>query len=133
MTERFLAVVVEEHDGRAISSIKEIGLADLPTRDVLIEVACSSLNHKDGLLLCGNKSRVARKLPMVGGIDLAGTVVESRSSEWKPGDRVIVNGWGMSETQWGGFSRYQRVDPGSTWRRVGFTCTRVRLRRARKG
>ena len=49
---------------------------------------------------------------MVGGIDLAGTVVESRSPEWRPGDKVIVNGWGMSESHWGGFSRYQRVESG---------------------
>lgn len=49
---------------------------------------------------------------MVGGIDLAGTVVESASPDWKPGDRVAVNGWGMSELHWGGYSRFQRVDSG---------------------
>lgn len=113
MRESFQAVVIEEKEGKAIASIKDIGLGDLPDRDVLVEVAFSSLNYKDGLALCGNRNKVARKLPMVGGIDLAGTVVESKSPEWKPGDKVIVNGWGMSETQWGGFTRYQRVD--SNW------------------
>jgi putative YhdH/YhfP family quinone oxidoreductase len=49
---------------------------------------------------------------MIGGIDIAGTVVESRSSHWSPGDRVVVNGWGMSETEQGGFTRFQRVDAG---------------------
>ncbi len=48
---------------------------------------------------------------MVAGIDLAGTVVESRSDRWQPGDKVIVNGWGLSETEWGGYSRFQRLKP----------------------
>lgn len=112
MSKRFRAVVIEEQGGKARSSLKEIGLDDLPARDVLVEVAYSSLNYKDGLALCGNRNRVARKLPMVGGIDLAGTVVDSRSPDLRSGDKVIVNGWGMSESHWGGFSRYQRVDPG---------------------
>ena len=112
MSERFKAVVIEEVDGKAAAAIKEIGLADLPDRDVLVEVAYSSLNYKDGLALCGNQNRVARKLPMVGGIDFAGTVVESRSPDWRAGDKVVVNGWGMSESHWGGYSRFQRVDAG---------------------
>lgn len=112
MSERFKAVVIEDREGKAVASVKEIGLKDLPDRDVLVEVAFSSLNYKDGLALSGNRNKVARKLPMVGGIDLAGTVVESRSADWKPGDKVVVNGWGMSESQWGGFTRYQRVDAG---------------------
>lgn len=112
MNERFKAVLIEETESGATSSVKDIGLQDLPDRDVLVEVAYSSLNYKDGLALSGNKSKVARTLPMVGGIDLAGTVVESRSGDWRPGDKVIVNGWGMSESHWGGFTRYQRVDPG---------------------
>ena len=110
MTESFPAILIESVDDSAVSSLKQITLADLPDRDVLVEVACSSLNYKDGLAVSGNKSKVARRLPMVAGIDLAGTVVESRSPEWQPGDKVIVNGWGMSENHWGGYSRYQRVD-----------------------
>lgn len=112
MTEIFPAVLIEETDGKISTALKQISKADLPDREVLVEVAFSSLNFKDGLALNGNRNKVARKLPMVGGIDLAGTVVESRSPEWKPGDKVIVNGWGLSETQWGGFSRFQRVDAG---------------------
>src|SRR5690606_2915591 len=83
---------------------------DLPDRDVLVEVAYSGLNYKDGLAISGNRNKVARKLPMVGGIDLAGTVVDSRSALWKPGDKVILNGFGLSESHWGGYARYQRVD-----------------------
>ena len=55
------------------------------------------------------KGRIARRLPMVAGIDLAGTVLRSRVAAWKPGDAVIVNGWGLSETEWGGYSRFQSV------------------------
>jgi putative YhdH/YhfP family quinone oxidoreductase len=66
------------------------------------------LNYKDGLAISG-KGRIARQLPMVGGIDLAGTVVESRDPAWKPGDQVLVNGWGLSETHWGGYSRFARM------------------------
>ena len=110
MSETFPAVVIEDQDGKAVSAIKQLTLAELPDREVLVEVAYSSLNYKDGLAVSGNRNKVARKLPMVGGIDLAGTVVESRSPDWKQGDKVIVNGWGMSETEWGGFSRFQRVD-----------------------
>src|SRR5690606_4249176 len=65
----------------------------------------------DGLALTG-KGRIARRLPMVAGIDLAGTVVESRDPAWKPGDAVIVNGWGLSETEWGAYSRVQGLKPG---------------------
>lgn len=112
MSDRFHAVVIEQAEDRVTTSVKEIGLDDLPDRDVLVEVAFSSLNYKDGLALSGNRNKVARKLPMVGGIDLAGTVVDSRSADWRSGDKVVVNGWGMSENHWGGFTRYQRVDPG---------------------
>ena len=110
MTQSFTALMIEEADGKPRAGFKEITLADLPDHDVLVEVAYSSLNYKDGLAVSG-KGRIARKLPMVAGADLAGTVVESRSPDWKPGDRVVVNGWGMSETEWGGYSRFQGVKP----------------------
>jgi putative YhdH/YhfP family quinone oxidoreductase len=109
MTASFTAVVVEELDGKARTVFKALTLADLPDLDVLVEVACSALNYKDGLALSGNRNKVARRLPMVGGIDLAGTVRESRSPLWKAGDRVVLNGFGLSESQWGGYTRFQRV------------------------
>lgn len=110
MTDSFKAFVIEDSDGKPKGGFKRIGLADLPDNDVLVEVAYSTVNYKDGLAVSG-KGRIARKLPMVAGIDLAGTVVESRSPDWKPGDRVVANGWGMSETVWGGYSRFQRLKP----------------------
>lgn len=108
MADSFTAFVIEDVDGKPKGGFKQLTLADLPDHDVLVEIAFSTLNYKDGLAITG-KGRIARKLPMVGGIDLAGTVVESRSPDWKAGDKVIVNGWGLSETQWGGYSRFQRV------------------------
>ncbi|MBB3264635.1 acrylyl-CoA reductase (NADPH) [Azospirillum sp. OGB3] len=108
MAENFTAFVIEDVDGKPKGGFTSLTLADLPDNDVLVEVACSTLNYKDGLAVSG-KGRIARKLPMVAGIDLAGTVVESRSPAWKPGDKVVANGWGLSETQWGGYTRFQRL------------------------
>lgn len=111
MADTFTAVVIEDEAGKARTSFKQLTLADLPDLDVTVEVEFSSLNYKDGLALSGNKNKVVRKLPLIGGIDLAGTVVESRSSAWKAGDKVVVNGFGLSESNNGGFSRYARLKP----------------------
>ena len=109
MADTFTAVVIEDEAGKARTTFKQLTVADLPDHDVLVEVEFSTLNYKDGLVLSGNKNKVARKLPLVAGIDLAGTVVESRSPAWKSGDKVIVNGFGLSESQYGGYARYARV------------------------
>ena len=106
---KFRAVMIEDVDGKQVASEHDLTLVDLPDHDVLVEVSFSSLNYKDGLAVLGKK--IARRLPMIAGIDIAGTVVESRSQQWSPGDRVVVNGWGMSETEQGGYTRYQRVKP----------------------
>lgn len=110
MTETFTAMVIDTVDGKPKGAFREISVADLPDNDVLVEIAYSTVNYKDGLAITG-KGRIARRMPMVGGIDLAGTVVESRSPDWEPGDKVVVNGWGLSETEWGAYTRYQRVKP----------------------
>lgn len=106
--EPFTALVIEDEEGKPRARFKTLTLNDLPDNDVLVEVAYSTLNYKDGLAVSGN-GRIARRLPMVAGIDIAGTVVESASADWKPGDKVVVNGWGMSEMEWGGYTRFQRV------------------------
>ncbi|MFE3836018.1 MDR family oxidoreductase [Pseudogemmobacter sonorensis] len=110
MAESFKAMLIEEVEGRPRARIADLTLADLPDNDVLVEISHSSLNYKDGLAITG-KGRIARRLPMVAGIDLAGVVVESRAPEWAVGDRVLVNGWGLSETEWGAYSRFQRIKP----------------------
>jgi acrylyl-CoA reductase (NADPH) len=75
---------------------------------VTVDVAWSSLNYKDGLAVTG-KGRIMRSFPMVAGIDLAGVVAASDSAQWKPGDEVLVTGWGLSEVHPGGFTQRQRV------------------------
>lgn len=110
MTESFTAIVLDNVDGKPKGLFRELTLADLTDHDVLVEVAYSTLNYKDGLAFTG-KGRIARRTPVIAGADLAGTVVSSRSPDWKTGDRVVVNGFGMTETEGGGYSRYQRVKP----------------------
>jgi len=111
MGESFRAMVIREVNGKPLASFENLTLADLPDNDVLVEISHSSMNYKDGLAITG-KGRIARRMPMVAGIDLAGTVVDSRDPAWKPGDAVIVNGWGLSETEWGAFTRFQRLKAG---------------------
>lgn len=110
MGERFTAMVLDETDGKPVAQFRDLGLDDLPDLDVLVKVSASTVNYKDGLAV-SCKQKIARKPPLIAGIDLAGTVVESRSAEFKAGDRVLVNGWGMSETQSGGYTAFQRVKP----------------------
>lgn len=108
MSNTFKAIVAEEVDGKIRSSLKELSDKDLPAGDVTVRVAYSTLNYKDGLAVSG-KAKIARRYPMVCGIDLAGTVEESSSPDYKPGDQVVITGWGLSESHWGGFTQKQRV------------------------
>ncbi|MFM2126387.1 MAG: hypothetical protein RL328_2838 [Acidobacteriota bacterium] len=101
----FRAVLVTQTS----ASIQEIDRAQLPPGEVLVRIAYSSLNYKDGLAVTG-KPGVIRSYPMVPGIDFAGTVEESSSPEFKPGDEVVVTGCGTSETMWGGYSELARLD-----------------------
>ena len=110
MAETFQALVIEEIDGKPRATFKSLTRDALPDHDVLVQVEYSTLNYKDGLAVSG-KQKIVRKPPLIAGIDLAGTVVESRSADFKPGERVLVNGWGLSETQSGGYTRFQRVKP----------------------
>jgi acrylyl-CoA reductase (NADPH) len=106
--DQFKALVLTEQDGAVQSEIKRLSIGDLPDGDVLVSIAYSSLNYKDGLAVTG-KGRVVRRYPMVPGIDFAGTVEESRSPLWKPGDQVILTGWEVGEKYWGGFAQKARV------------------------
>src|SRR5262245_36038686 len=104
----FRALVLEEKDGAIRPSILELPVNALPEGDVLVSVAYSSLNYKDGLAVTG-QGKVARHYPMVPGIDLAGTVEESQSSAFKQGDQVLLTGWGIGESHWGGYAQAARV------------------------
>lgn len=110
MKETFRALLAQEHEGKVRAVLQDLRPADLPDHGLLVEISHSTLNYKDALAVSG-KGRICRSLPMVCGIDLAGKVLESRSSRFHPGDAIIVNGFGLSERHWGGYSEYQRVDP----------------------
>ncbi|RRR72022.1 MAG: oxidoreductase [Candidatus Viridilinea halotolerans] len=106
--ETFRALVVEESaTGRSVE-LRDLPLASLPAGEVLVRVAYSTLNYKDGLAVTG-KGKILRMNPMAPGIDFAGTVVESASPDYRPGDEVILTGWGVGERFWGGFSQLNRV------------------------
>ena len=116
MTDSFRALVVRETEpgdpSTATPSIEQLTDDDLPTYEgaehVVVDVDYSSLNYKDGMALTG-RGRNIRSFPMVPGIDLAGTVVESESDRFSPGDGVILTGWAVGERFWGGYTQRQRV------------------------
>lgn len=109
MTAKFNAFAIREENDERVASMVELTEADLPDEEVLVEISYSGLNYKDGLAICGKG--IARRLPMVGGIDLVGTVIDGGQSEYKAGDNILVNGWGLSEVHWGGYSQKQRLNP----------------------
>ena len=98
----FKALLLSKNDhGEFSANIEQLDETRLPEAgDVLVEISHSTLNYKDGLAIC-NKSPVVRQWPMVAGIDGAGTVVESNNPAFKPGDHVILNGFGVGENHWG--------------------------------
>lgn len=108
LRDTFRALVLESNVGDGQPNPREVAFNALPEGDVLVAVAHSSMNYKDGLAVSG-KGRVVQNYPMVPGIDLAGTVVESRSPRWKQGDQVILTGWGIGERHWGGYAQRARV------------------------
>ena len=104
----FRALVLDEGDGGAVASIKNLELDALPDGDVTVAVAYSDLNYKDGMILKGIGGLV-KSYPHVPGIDFAGTVESSRSSRFAPGDPVILTGWRVGEVRWGGYASRARV------------------------
>jgi len=110
VAEKFNAILIEDVDGKPRAGLTQLSTEQLPDEAVLVRVSHSTLNYKDGLAVSG-KGRIARSLPMVAGIDLAGTVEESSDPAWQKGDRVLVNGFGLSEKYWGGYSQFARMKP----------------------
>ncbi len=105
----FSAILIEKDETAQTVGVASLEEAQLPEGDVTIDVEYSTLNFKDGLAITG-KSPVVRKFPMVPGIDLAGVVTESSHTDWQKGDRVVLNGWGVGETHWGGFAQRARLN-----------------------
>ncbi len=104
----FKALVVEKGESKLVATVKELTVADLPEEDVLIQVDYSTLNYKEGLGFA-NRNKIFRIFPMVPGVDLAGTVVESKSLDFQPGDQVILNGWSVGERYWGGYAQMAKI------------------------
>ncbi len=102
------AILIEKDDNGQRVSLTDVGEDRLPAGDVTVRVAYSTLNYKDALAITG-KAPVVRTFPMVPGIDFAGTVEASDNPAYKPGDQVVLNGWGVGETHWGGLAEKARV------------------------
>src|SRR5579871_3054056 len=104
----FKAIVINKTDGGQAVQLTGFDERDLMDGDVTVRVDYSTVNYKDGLAITG-KAPVVRRFPMIAGVDLAGTVVSSTHPAWRPGDNVILNGWGLGETHLGAYAETARV------------------------
>ena len=104
----FKAYVIEKSDTATKTALTDFDEANMMEGDVTVAVEYSTVNYKDGLAITG-KSPVVRRFPMIPGIDFAGTVETSSNPAWKPGDKVILNGWGCGETHLGAYAEKARV------------------------
>lgn len=109
MAETFRGWLVDERDGGQVATLRDdLTLDDLPRGDVVVDVACSTVNYKDGLAVTG-RGKIIRSFPCVPGIDLAGTVITSESDRFEPGDLVVLNGFGVGERHSGGLAERARL------------------------
>jgi acrylyl-CoA reductase (NADPH) len=104
----FRALIIDNVNGAVQATIKELPVNSLPEGDILVSVTYSSLNYKDALAVT-NRGKIVHCFPMVSGIDFSGTVAESKSDLFKPGDPVVLTGWGVGKEHWGGFAQLARV------------------------
>ena len=109
MSNKFKAIVIDNQNEKFSRDIKELNTKELKDGNVLVKVDYSSLNYKDALIL-NNGGKIVRKFPFVPGIDFSGTVVESEDSKFKKGDNIILTGFRVGESYFGGFSQYAKVD-----------------------
>ncbi|WP_438279823.1 acrylyl-CoA reductase (NADPH) [Pseudomonas alabamensis] len=105
----FKAILIDKAAHGQQAHVTDLDDDQLPPGTVTVRVAYSTLNYKDALAITG-QSPVVRQFPMVPGIDLAGTVEHSDHADWKAGDRVVLNGWGVGERHWGGLAQRARLD-----------------------
>lgn len=104
----FKGILINKDDNGYRAELADINDGQLPEGDVTVRVSHSTLNYKDGLAITG-KGPIVRQFPMVPGVDLAGTVEDSRDPDFKPGDQVLLNGWGVGEGHWGGLAQKARL------------------------
>jgi acrylyl-CoA reductase (NADPH) len=108
MPDHFSAYRIHQRDAGVEARFEQLTLDDLSPGEVVIRVSHSSINYKDALAATG-QGRILRRYPLVGGIDLAGSVEQSTDAAYKPGDAVLVTGCGMSETRDGGYAQFARL------------------------
>ena len=108
MSEKFRALMIEKEDDTQTVNMVEIEDNDLMEGNVLVKITHSTLNYKDGLAITG-ASPVVRSFPMIPGIDFSGIVLSSEDKKFSEGDRVVLNGYGLSESHFGGYSEKARV------------------------
>jgi acrylyl-CoA reductase (NADPH) len=104
----FKAILVEREPPPYRAEVKSLDEAQLPANEVTVRVAYSTLNYKDALAITG-KGPVVRQFPLVPGIDLAGSVEHSSSPSFSVGQKVVLNGWGVGESHWGGLAQLARL------------------------
>lgn len=104
----FKAIMISKDDAGQHVALTEVTKDQLPEGDVTVRVQYSTLNYKDALAITG-KGPVVRRFPIVPGIDLAGVVEQSDHPEFRAGDTVVLNGWGVGEVHWGGLAEYARL------------------------
>ena len=104
----FKGILIEKDDTAYRATLKDIDEAQLPEGDVTVRVSHSTLNYKDALAITG-KGPIVRKFPLIPGIDFAGTVEASSHPDYAVGDAVVLNGWGVGESHWGGLAQKARV------------------------
>ncbi len=104
----FKGILIEKDDAGPRAAVRDLDETQLPEGDVTVRVSHSTLNYKDALAITGS-GPVVRRFPMVPGIDLVGIVEHSEHPDHRPGDAVVLNGWGVGETHWGGLAQKARV------------------------
>lgn len=104
----FKGILIHKDNNGYRAELSDIDDTQLPQGDVIVRVSHSTLNYKDGLAITG-KGPIVRQFPMVPGVDLAGTVEHSSDPDFKPGDQVVLNGWGVGEAHWGGLAQRARL------------------------
>ena len=102
------ALILEQQDGKTLSSVQTIDASQLPQGDVTVDIHWSSLNYKDALAITG-KGKIIRNFPMIPGIDFAGFVHSSEDPRFHAGQQVLLTGWGVGENHWGGLAERARV------------------------
>jgi len=109
MSEKFKAILItRDEEKRQSVAVTELAETELMEGDVTVRVEATTVNYKDGLAITG-KAPVVRRFPMVPGVDFAGTVTTSSHPDWKTGDKVVLNGWGVGEVHYGAYAGKARV------------------------